>query len=154
MNAKAIAIRGAMTTIVKKIHFRNGQIDDFNSEFDNLPPYIKENWALLARLITIIIEPKQWESGNTCKCVIHNNERYHHPHCTSFHTTKAVGHVGGEHLLTNPQLFRGIWTHSEPIDSIEDIICPCPFNDKICPVCGKKLEPNPSGWSCAEGHGF
>jgi hypothetical protein len=31
---------------------------------------------------------------------------------------------------------------------------PCPFEDKLCPVCKQELKPCPSGWSCINGHGF
>jgi len=43
---------------------------------------------------------------------------------------------------------------SPKTESIDDISYPCPYNDKLCPVCGLELIPCSSGWSCSNGHGF
>lgn len=51
-----------------------------------------------------------------CKCIEHNGERYHHPHCTAYHTTKAVGYVGGL-SPQEPELFRGIWPDGIPVET-------------------------------------
>ena len=126
-------------------------------------------------------EPPVGEPVTTCICITHNNERYFHPQCTSFHNVTAVGYVGGIPYKT--QLFQGAWPHGTLVETYDDRctqckefdndgcpncgpntirkvfdpdedIGPCPYEDKLCPKCKLELKASPSGWSCINGHGY
>jgi hypothetical protein len=81
---------------------------------------------------------RMWSKGDNprCLCIIHNNERYHHPQCTAFHhTIKGVGYVGGIPYKT--QLFQDAWPHGTLIETYDDRCQQCKeFDNDGCPNCG------------------
>ena len=66
---KAQVVRGLMSPI-KKVHFRNGCVDDFNGNWKDLPPYVQEEWIRLAQLLDTVTQTLLWKGRKT-------EEQYH-----------------------------------------------------------------------------
>jgi len=102
-------IRGAFAMApIKRIHFKDCYVEDFNGSYDDLPERVKEHYAKLGEILENTIQSGLWKGEPTCLCTIQGDERFAHGHCLAFHTIKAVGIVHPDGKLT-----RGPWYSTE-----------------------------------------
>jgi len=141
-------IRGAMTmqTPLIIVFFKECCSDDLNANWNDLTSAVQEFWIQLAEQLESVMRTETWgstievselkvKSTPKCLCITHNNERYFHPQCTTFHNTKAVGYVGGIPYKT--QLFQGTWPHETLVETYDDRCPQCKeFDNDGCPSCG------------------
>jgi hypothetical protein len=112
--SKGMIIRGAFAMApVKRIHFKDWYVEDFNGNWDDLPPRIQEHYARLGEIFESTIQSGLWKEATVCLCTIQGDERFAHGQCLAFHTHHAVGIVHPDGKLT-----RGPWVP----DSVEPVI--------------------------------
>lgn len=67
---KSLVIRGAfMMTPVKELHFKDGTTDKLNCAWDDLPPYVQENWAKLGNMLGTATGSELWKADTQRQCV-------------------------------------------------------------------------------------
>lgn len=131
-------IRGAMAmqTPVIIVFFKECCADDFQANWDDLTSGVQQFWIELAEQLEGIIGSElwkttiedQWEKPSDC-------------------AGKKCKHFGRCNHGAGDDCFE-----KKPLPSFE--FRPCPYEDKLCPICKLELKPCPSGWSCANGHGY
>jgi hypothetical protein len=173
-------IRGAMAmqTPVIIVFFKECCADNFQANWDDLTSSVQQFWIELAGQLEGIIGSElwkstidKWEEPSDCDSEEWSKD-YGGKKCKHF---GRCNHEAEDDCFekANPQvkdLCTGcasencshMWkwgkkccpdcSHVKPLSSFE--FKPCPYEDKLCPICKLELKPSPSGWSCANGHGY
>lgn len=159
MNNKAMRgaiIRGAMAmqTPVIIIFFKECCADNFQANWNDLTSVVQQFWIELAVQLEGIIGSELWKSTIEDISEQAFNKAYDDSRVAEDidQLCKGCNSSNCSHMWKWGKKCCPDCSHVKPLSSFE--FKPCPYEDKLCPICKLELKPSPSGWSCANGHGY